>query len=149
MATTKTTKNATKNNATKVSRGDFDNVVSLVASLATGYESLGTDANDGYIFGVSNGYIEIWDNTDKRLANIAIRPVKRISEKLPLKTWNGRKDIRVTSPKSHKTVRIACYSVDALDTVLTRLIIDALGGVKRTTKTTKKRTNSKQSEKSA
>lgn len=148
------TKNTAQQNTAQqnnITRNDFDNVISLVSSLATGFESIGTDANDGYIFGVSGGYIEIWDNTDRKQGNIAIRPVKRISEKLPLKTWNSRKDIRVTSPKAHKTVRIACYSVDAVDIVLTRLILDALGGVKRTTKkrTTKKRTTKSQANKTA
>jgi hypothetical protein len=144
--TTKNTQqNATQQNA-KVTRNDFDTIISVVASLATGFESVGADGNDGYMFSVNRGYIEVWDNSDRKQANIAIRPLKSVAEKLPLKTWNNRKDIRVTSPKSHKTVRIACYSMDAVDTVLTRLIMDALGGVKRNTK---KRTTTAKAEQTA
>lgn len=102
-------------------------------------DQIGARANNGYVFAYGDDYVEVWDNTDMKTPNIAIRPKKSTADGLPLVTWERelKGECTITAPKGN-TIRIKCVTMHALAMVLYRCIAEIKRIEKRAKKTVKK-----------
>lgn len=86
----------------------------------------GARYNNGYVFALGDAFIEVWDNTDKTVKNIAVRPVKRLMTHEECEQWGSNRSVfyhyGTKTLENDLTRKLDCTSEEALYMVLTACI---------------------------